>query len=224
MINVLFTKYYPEKILQKKLGAQLKVISHDFISAEMIDKEIISHQIKHEINTFICSSARAARQIKDLPLNGTFYCVGKTSADILQQNSKTVRFCAETAAELVAYFEKNFPAPKRFHFFCSDIRRDEIPDSLKKLGHEVDEIIVYKTVSRKVDLNGNWDAVAFFSPSGVKSFAQQYAVPENAVIFAIGSTTANAVAEILKRTALTPQNAELESLTELIKKFFDAEK
>lgn len=222
--DILFTKYYPKAFFAQHFGSQFHVVSLDFIQTEMTDLNEIKAQLKPNIQKYIVSSVRAAEYIKSFQLLGEFFCVGEKSAKILQNAEKTVTFSAKTASELVEFIQNNVSKPELFQFFCSSIRRDEIPNKLKKSGYEVNEVITYKTTPQPVQLIQTFQAYVFFSPSGVKSFAAQYDIPEKAVIFAIGETTANAVQVELKQDAVYSKNSDLESLIQLIKTYFNAEK
>lgn len=224
MLEILFTKKFPEEFFQKHFGPEYKIESYDFIQTEYTDIESVKDQIDTEIQYYIVSSERTAQRIRDLELTGEFFCVGDKSAKILYDSGKKVTFTAKTASELVDHIKHRYESSQSFLFFCSSIRRDEIPSGLKVSGHNVQEIVIYTTHSQEVKLPKIYDGYVFFSPSGVKSFASQFSIPEKAVIFAIGRTTANAVKEVIDRTAIFSELSDTQSLTALIKKHFNAEK
>ncbi|MDO5656139.1 MAG: uroporphyrinogen-III synthase [Flavobacteriaceae bacterium] len=220
---ILFTKYFQPPYLDSE-GKDFDIESYDFIQTQIFDSEKVKTQIYPDCQHFILTSARSAKLISEFRLEGSFYCVGKTSEEILQNRGNNVIFTAPTAQELLNFIEINIKLPTYFTFFCSQIRRDTIPDGLKQLGHHLHEITTYSTHSKSVEINKNYDAVAFFSPSGVKSYDEQYAIPEKAVIFAIGETTAQAARKTFDRDVIFSKNADLESLINLIKIHFNAKK
>lgn len=75
-------------------------------------------------------------------------------------------------------------------FFCSNKRRDELPDILREHHITVEEIVVYETVEIPVLTTEDYDGILFFSPSAVTSFFTMNKLPEQTVCFAIGRTTA----------------------------------
>jgi Uroporphyrinogen-III synthase len=78
-------------------------------------------------------------------------------------------------------------------FFCGNIRRPELPDYLQVHEVPLQELVVYHTHEIPVAVNQPYDAVLFFSPSAVRSFFSVNSVPHTTALFAIGSTTANAL-------------------------------
>ncbi|MBE2290259.1 MAG: uroporphyrinogen-III synthase, partial [Chitinophagaceae bacterium] len=84
---------------------------------------------------------------------------------------------------------------KEVVFFCGDIRLDTLPDRLGKAGVLVRETIVYETISSPEKIEGTFDGILFFSPSGVKNFFEANVVASHTVLFAVGNTTAAEVAK-----------------------------
>lgn len=226
MPKVLFTKYYSETIIQQNLSDFFEVEAVDFIQTEFVSIEKIQTQLHSGIQSFIVSSARAAKHISTFNLKGEFYCVGQNATKILEGANKKVRLTLKDGKGLVKAIEEETLnlqlSTSNFLYFCSNIRRDEIPNGLKELGHNVTEIICYNTTSKEVKIQNNFNAYVFFSPSGVKSFAEQYKIPEKATIFAIGETTAKSVFNELEQQAIIPEEPNLASLIQKIKTYFNA--
>ncbi|MBL7692319.1 MAG: uroporphyrinogen-III synthase [Flavipsychrobacter sp.] len=84
---------------------------------------------------------------------------------------------------------------KEVVFFCGDMRLDTLPERLGKAAVRVRETIVYETISSPETIDGIFDGILFFSPSGVKSFFEANKVGPETVLFAVGSTTAAEVAK-----------------------------
>lgn len=108
-------------------------------------------------------------------------------------------------------------------FFCGDLRRDELPLRLSIEGVQVRELIVYNTVASPVKLEKQYDAVAFFSPSAVYSFAAQNAMPAYAVCFAIGNTTANTIKNIVPNEVRIAQPPQKERVVEMMLEYYKQE-
>jgi uroporphyrinogen-III synthase len=75
-------------------------------------------------------------------------------------------------------------------FFCGDQRMDILPDQLRKHGVRLNELIVYDTILRPVQIEHQPDAILFFSPTAVKSFFSMNELMPSTTIFAMGQTTA----------------------------------
>ncbi|MXV37150.1 hypothetical protein GO491_00450 [Flavobacteriaceae bacterium Ap0902] len=224
MPHILLTKHYPENQINQDFDESFKVKSEDFIISEFVEIGSIRNQIPADAQNFIVTSLRATQHIEQLNLNGDFYVVGKKSEIFLLEHKKNVIFTTYDAASFLVQLEEQFNQPQKFVYFCSNIRKDRIPNGIQELGHAYVEIITYKTKARKVEITQEFDAYAFFSPSGVKSFAEQYDIPKKAIIFAIGDTTGEAIKNVFNRTPIIPAKPEYLSLTQTIKAYLDAEK
>lgn len=78
-------------------------------------------------------------------------------------------------------------------FFCGNQRRDELPGKLGASDVEVREIVVYKTLYAASKTDRLYDGILFFSPGAVQSFFSANTTGKNAVLFAIGATTAESI-------------------------------
>jgi uroporphyrinogen-III synthase len=109
--------------------------------------------------------------------------------------SNAIAGTADSARELAeVIMQKKGPGDGReVFFFCGDLRRDELPDLLKRNGFEVNERIVYQTILTPQPALDKYDGIVFFSPSAVESFFSINTVAPGTRMFAIGATTANAI-------------------------------
>jgi uroporphyrinogen-III synthase len=78
-------------------------------------------------------------------------------------------------------------------FFCGDQRMDILPDNLQKYGVQLTELIVYETRLTPEKLEDKPDAILFFSPTAVRSFFSMNELSPETIVFAMGTTTANAL-------------------------------
>jgi uroporphyrinogen-III synthase len=104
------------------------------------------------------------------------------------------------------------------YFFCSNIRRDELPGILLGGGVPLQEVVVYETMETPHAVQTAYDAVLFFSPSAVRSFFSTNRPAANAVLFATGKTTAAAIGEYCDNEVLV---AEAPGKMELVKKLMN---
>jgi uroporphyrinogen-III synthase len=123
----------------------------------------------------------------------------------LEENGQKVIKMTEYASEMASYLVKNHKK-ERFHFFCGNIRSDEIPSRLKKNGIALQEIEVYKTTLNPKKFERQFDAILFFSPSGVRSFFTDNSPLEGGVggclAVCIGTTTASEAKKYTENVAI----------------------
>lgn len=108
----------------------------------------------------------------------------------------------------------------RVVFFCSNQRRDELPDMLQEHGIEVHEVITYETIETPVTVQDAIDGVLFFSPSAVSSFFSVNRLPESTVCFAIGNTTAKAITSFTNNQVIISQTPDQQSMLNQVKEYF----
>ncbi|HWJ89520.1 MAG TPA: uroporphyrinogen-III synthase [Flavisolibacter sp.] len=111
---------------------------------------------------------------------------------------------------------------KEIIFFCGDKRRDELPDTLKKQGVMVHEVVVYETRERPAEIRDGFDAVLFFSPSAVESFFSRNQLPARTVCFAIGDTTAQSISKHTANKVLTSGIPEQEAVVNLAASYLNS--
>jgi uroporphyrinogen-III synthase len=83
-------------------------------------------------------------------------------------------------------------------FFCGDQRMNILPDSVRKYGILLKELIVYDTLLTPRPIDDAPDIVLFFSPTAVRSFFSINELSSETTVFAMGETTAS---ELKKFTA-----------------------
>ncbi|HEY8387305.1 MAG TPA: uroporphyrinogen-III synthase [Parasegetibacter sp.] len=135
-----------------------------------------------------------AEIVGDRMVNWNVYAIEGTTSIKVTQLLKGVRLAAtahygKELAEKIIRLDNL----KEVHFFCGNIRRDELPDTLKAAGIVVNETQVYKTIPTPHSLGKQYNGILFFSPSGVESFFSANSVGPQTVLFAIGRTTAEAI-------------------------------
>lgn len=161
---------------------------------------------------------------KNLKFGGKIYVLGNRTETLFEDtNFETVsRKKANTAEELINFFERREFAGKKFLYLRGDKSLRKIPELLKNVA-EVEEAVVYKTVKSSIDQTlideikeklrrREIDWICFFSPSAIESFigAVGEIEPNAANIAAIGKTTAAKAAEkFLNASFISPRaNAE----------------
>jgi uroporphyrinogen-III synthase len=120
----------------------------------------------------------------------------------------------------------------------SDRANPDLPAALKRFGAQVTEVIAYRTVRpaesnqdgwKKV-VNGEVDAILFFSPSAVQHFAELAGaeklrtIQEMLTIMAVGPVTAKALREAGVQRAVVAADTAAASVLDALEKHFAAAK
>jgi uroporphyrinogen-III synthase len=193
--------------LAKKYG--IKVDFRHFIGIEPVGvKEFRKQKIDVLNHTAVIFTSRNAvdhffkllKEMKiELPPEMKYICISEQTANYLAKyivvRKRKIFVGEKTASDLLDIFKKH--KNEKFIFPCSDLRKDEIPEILDSLGLKWTEAIIYRTVASDLsDLSDvNYDIIAFFSPSGIKSLFTNFPdfKQNNTRIAAFGPTTAQAV-------------------------------
>ena len=122
------------------------------------------------------------------------FCIERaTKKAVLQYFTAADILGSADNSEDLALTIKNAPGVREVVFFCGDKRMDTLPVNLLVSGIITKEIVVYKTVELSHFVEKDYDAILFYSPSGVSSFFSMNMLNPDTVLFAIGNTTAEAI-------------------------------
>jgi len=187
----------------------LKIDFRPFINIEPINIKEFRQQkvdiLKHTAVIFTSRNAvdhffRLAIDSKvEIPTDMKYFCISDQTSNYLQKYiviRKRKIFTGErTANDLIEVLKKH--KDEKYIFPCSSIRKNDIPDFLKENDIDHSEVVIYKTVASDLSdiTDVNYDLIAFFSPSGIKSLFVNFPdfVQNNTRIAAFGPTTAKAV-------------------------------
>jgi uroporphyrinogen-III synthase len=137
------------------------------------------------------------------------FCVGRRTKKLIENKIGSVVHAAKNATKLAEYLSTELKN-KEATYFCSDLRLDVLPNSLKENGILLHEIEVYKTMLSPIKINEEFSGVLFFSPSGIESYLEVNHTDK--VAFCIGETTAVQARKYFKNV----QVANLPSVDSLI--------
>lgn len=198
-------------LITKKLSRQQKDwLSASFNEFYISEEPLINsyqHSYQHFVNNYvdklntceqwIFTSRNAVKAVAQYQLvfPKTVYAVGSKTAAALKVLSCEAKIpLVENAEALANYIIEENTSKDKMAFFCGNMRRNELPDKLKTAGIPLEEILVYSTslLSKKIDAT-DYNAVLFFSPSAVDSFAKNNHFPAQIHYIAIGPTTAKAL-------------------------------
>ncbi|HTI94351.1 MAG TPA: uroporphyrinogen-III synthase [Puia sp.] len=121
----------------------------------------------------------------------TIFCIGAATRQLVSRHfgEGSIADTAESALALAQKIADRKGAGDLF-FFCGDLRREELPTTLREAGFRVNELVVYRTKAIPSVVEPRYRGVVFFSPSAVESFFSMNGVKAETMIFAIGGTTA----------------------------------
>jgi uroporphyrinogen-III synthase len=185
---ILSTKTLLPQQKQRLLDAQIAVEELDFITTKAIDFEL---EKVHDHLIFTSQNAVQAvlqhTNCDQLKTKNVF-CVGLKTKSLLEENGFTVLAYTGYAADLAEIITLVY-GKESYTFFCGNLRRDELPNTLKENGILFNEIEVYETALTPQKIKQQPDGILFFSPSAVESYLKLNTIKEE-LCFCIGETTA----------------------------------
>lgn len=149
----------------------------------------------------------------------TVYCVGQKTKKLLEGYGLSVELSANNAFELAEMLAERFSSNtedlSEVNWFCGNLRNNDLPNILAENGVLVTEYLVYKTELCSVEVEEGFEAILFFSPSGVKSYLKKNKVNSKPVI-CIGATTATEAIEYFENVYIADETS-VESVIEKVK-------
>ncbi|MDT0555500.1 uroporphyrinogen-III synthase [Patiriisocius hiemis] len=186
-MKVLSTKKLSLSQRELLLNAGLQLVEYDAIKISFL-----TEKLPKNIKNGVFSSQNGVKSVflskKGLSKVENCFCVGEKTRALLEENGQKVMKTASNSAELGHFIANNYKN-EAFYYFCSTIRRDELPEIIKYSENELFEIKTYKTEPNLKKFEQKWNGILFFSPSGVQSFTSENSM-ENSIAFCIGETTA----------------------------------
>jgi uroporphyrinogen-III synthase len=180
-----------------------KISPLDFSAVIFTSRNSIDHYFR------VCEELRieASSEMK-------YFCITEAVALYMQKyvqyRKRKVFIGKQTTAELLEVIKKH--KEENFFYPCTDVHTDELPVFLRKSGFNISEAVLYRTVCSDLsDLaEVNYDMIAFFSPSGIKSLFKNFPdfKQNNTRIATFGPTTAKAVIDaglVINIQAPSPQ-------------------
>lgn len=170
----------------------IRIDSEDFIKINPI--RISKNILTATFNNVIITSKNAVESLlMSVPADQlqfkNIYCVGRRTKRLIEQRIGKVAHSEKNAKKLAEYLVEYMDGLEAT-YFCSDIRLDELPDTLEKNNIKVNEIETYKTKYAPIALDKGVEMVMFYSPSTVESYIQKNTL--SIIALCIGETTATA--------------------------------
>lgn len=219
-MKILFTKTGIEKEVSKHLGTDFTCDFKDVIRIENIETQPFSLQNQ----SLIFSSANAVKAFFEngfLPNadHNKIYAVGKKTEEALIEFGFNSIKIFKNIRELSQFIvQENIK--ENFLHFCGNLTLDILEKALNDEHLSYQKITVYQTQLLYPEISENYDAIVFFSPSGVRSFAKFNSLYGKA-LFAIGQTTENEFGKYTQSNVFVSQENNLEDLLHIIKQKAD---
>lgn len=188
---------------------KLKIDFRQFIKVEGVDaKDFRAQKVNLQDHTAIILTSkvaidhffRIAEETRfEVPDTMKYFCITEAIALYLQKyvtyRKRKIFFGKQTIDELAEIMKKH--KEEKFLLPCTDILRDNIPDTLEKHMLQFTKVILYRTVAADLsDLEDvYYDMLVFFSPGGIESLFKNFPdfQQNETIIAAFGPTTAGAV-------------------------------
>ena len=227
-IRILSTRPLQESILVMASEKGMKIDTESFIRTESVqDKEVIDliHALANKKITAIFTSMNGVEAVTSklaAKPNWKIYCMGGATKQLVT-DFFGVRSIAATARDGEALAEKIIANKDlgEVVFFCGDQRLDKLPEIL--VAHEIDlkEVMVYTTVYTPKFIEKTYDGIVFFSPSAVHSFFDINTIATDVIVFAIGKTTAAAVATYVENELVVSKWPGKEQMIEQVINYYE---
>lgn len=219
-LKILSTKKLNQEAIDKASVNDIEIDELPFIITEPIKDDALKNVLRGFLQqniTAVFTSKNAALafdQIVNRELPWKIFCIGqatkKTATKIF--GADKIIGVADSAIDLSNVIIQDDEI-KKVHFFCGNLRGDELPNNLKGAGREVEEIIVYETIETPQKMSRKqYDGILFFSPSAVKSFFSLNKLNEELQVFAVGKTTADSILQHEKREIIIAEIPGQENL------------
>lgn len=221
-MRILFTKTIDPALLSKELGEEVSVDCVEVIRTNPVkisafglkDYSLIFTSAKG-VSSFFENGFTPSEDFTEKNYN-RIYCVGEKTKKELRKNGfgtfKVLRNAEELSKFIVTHCQHEM-----FLHFCGNIALDVLDRNLPLQNISYRKIVVYNTEEINPVIPEKYHAAVFFSPSGVRSFANRNSF-EDMKLVSIGNTTA---AELRKRTSqpvLVSEGNTLKSVMKLIRK------
>lgn len=207
-------------MISKKLGSHF---SYDFVEViKIVPMEVEPFDLKNKsliftsvnaVKSFFENGFRPDENFTSRNFN-KIYTVGITTKKELRKYGFGTFKVTRHAKELSEFIIEN-SSKENFLHFCGNLALDVLNKTLPLQNISYRKIPVYETVLLYPKVTGTYDAVCFFSPSGVRSFAKFNSL-NNIKIYSIGETTEKEIKKFTKNPIITSKESTMEDLLRLI--------
>jgi uroporphyrinogen-III synthase len=207
---ILSTKTLSDSQRQKMLAAGFELFEEDFIATKKQEYEL------NNINdNLIFTSQNAAQRILensnvDNLKTKNVFCVGLKTKILLSEAGFNVVAYTGYASDLAEIITLIY-GHESYTFFSGNLRKETLPNALKEVGIQFNEIQVYETILSPCKILEKLDGILFFSPSGVESYLKNNVIKKENC-FCIGETTAEALEKHKIKNLIVADEPTIESV------------
>lgn len=226
---ILSTRSLPETLIQEAAAQNIIIEDISFIQTKPVIDDALARRIaqlfQKPIATVFTSknAVTAVAAVFQKPKSWKVYSIHNTTARLITQLFKIpISGTAPNAATLADLIIKD--GVKKVYFFCNNIRRDELPEKLRRANIMVEEMVVYETIETPAIITTFYDGILFYSPSAVHSFFSMNKIDAATRVFAIGFTTAEAILRYTTNPVLISDNKGKEDLVRQMIQHFNRQK
>ncbi|MBC7557566.1 MAG: uroporphyrinogen-III synthase [Chryseobacterium sp.] len=226
-MTILFTKKIVEKQVTEKLDKEitpafLEVLNFKIKTLNTFplnNKSLIFTSV-NGVESFFQNQFSPKENFSVSPYN-KIYCVGIKTKLKIKEFGFGVFKTLKNAKDLCDFIIEKSNREDFLHF-CGNLTLDILDEKLPLQSIKYQKVECYETELIYPKANQNYDALVFFSPSGVRSFAKHNSL-EHSTLFSIGDTTSAEIKKITKKNIITSQEQNLKSLLNLINKHFESD-
>lgn len=216
MAKILSTKMLSENAYERLLAA-----GHELTQYNAIEAETLPFSAAH-YPYYVCSSQNAVAALKEywhrqdevMLKQATWFCVGSQTGEALETLGLKVSRMAENAEHLIEETLK--PLNDRILWLSGVRKTRALEQFINNKGCDYMDCYLTRLVEKS--FNGTYDALLFFSPSGVDSFLKSNKLGQ-ARAFCIGETTAAAARAHTEAISIASKATSMQLALEVIKHF-----
>jgi uroporphyrinogen-III synthase len=221
MLKVLSTKLLDEKLIAAAREMGMKLDCIEVIGTHALDYDI-SLLRSDSYDAIVFTSSNAAKAVAPLsfgegPGVRKIYALSGKTKDELKKNGITPIAVADNAEQLS---EKIISAGniKSVLHVCGNLKLNVLENKLAAAGISYKPLVVYETIPLGNEISETYDAIMFYSPSGVESFLTKNKLDRYTLYCCIGETTAGKLKSIDGNVNLSvPKEPIPEAMLEAIK-------
>ncbi|WP_415325039.1 uroporphyrinogen-III synthase [Chryseobacterium sp. MMS23-Vi53] len=221
-MKILFTKNIDRAIISKELGEDIlvdcvEVIKTNSIKTAPFDLKNYS-LIFTSVNGVTSFFQNGFQPNEDFTAKNynKIYCVGEKTKRELRKNGFGTFKVLKNAETLSKFIIGNCQHENFLHF-CGNMALDVLDRKLPLQNIRYKKITIYNTEEINPLITEKYHVSVFFSPSGVRSFANRNSF-EDTTLVSIGETTANELRKYTSQPILVSEGNNLMSVLNLIKK------
>ena len=225
-MTIVFTKKIVEQQVIDKLNENIKPAFLDVLNFKIKTLKTFPLHSKSLIFTSV-NGVEAFFQNQFLPKENftispynKIYCVGMKTKLKIKQFGFGVFKTLKNAKDLCEFIIEKSNREDFLHF-CGNFTLDILDEKLPLQSIKYQKIECYETELLYPKAQKKFDALVFFSPSGVRSFAK-YNSLEHTTLFSIGDTTSAEIKKLTQQEIITSKDQNLNSLLMLINDKFKA--